>query len=128
MRYEEKGKFKQRLRDAKEFLESAFDNLNKNRFKAALIDAGDCVIASNDAFTIFMIEERASTDHAEAIAVHKKAGQKISENKVNILKTILDLRHKQGYRSVEVGKRIATRTVRDTEKFLKWVDEKLRYF
>lgn len=126
MRYEDKERFRQRIEDAREFLGSAFDNLHKNRFKAALDHAGDSVIAANDAFTIFMIQEAASRDHSEAISIHKKAGQKISDNRASILKTLLDLRHKKGYRSVDVGKGIASAAVRDADKFLRWVDEKLR--
>lgn len=125
MRHEEKDRFRQRLSDAGEFLDSAFDNLDKGRFKAALVDAGDSAIAANDAFTIFMLEEKASTDHMEATGLHKKAGQKISENRVSILKGLLDMRHRDGYRSVEVSKRLASKAVGDAEKFLKWVSDKL---
>ena len=38
----------------------------------------DAVIAANDAFTIFFMEQVASTDHKEAISLHKEAGKKIS--------------------------------------------------
>ncbi|MFQ5647719.1 MAG: HEPN domain-containing protein [Candidatus Aenigmatarchaeota archaeon] len=127
MRFEDKTRSRQRLKDAEEFLDSAFDNLNKERFKAALIDAGDCAIAANDAFTVFMIEEKASMDHREAVKLHKKAGQKISENKVRILQSLLELRHKEGYRSTAVGKNLARTAVMDAEIFLRWAKEKIKH-
>jgi len=127
VRIESKENASQRLKDALEFLNSAMDNLDKNRFKAALVDAADASIAANDAFTIFMIEQKASTDHREAIAMHKKAGQKVSENRVAILKRLIDFRHKTGYRSVSVSKSLAAQCVADATKFVRWVQEKMSY-
>jgi len=126
MRQEPKENAMQRLKDAAEFLESAEDNLAKGRFKSSVIDCGDSVIAANDAFTIFFIEEKASSDHSEAIIAHKKAGMKINENQTMILKSLLDERHLYGYRSVQTSKSVAEKDLANAKKFVKWVKEKIQ--
>ena len=125
MKQEPKENAFQRIKDAEEFIESAEDDLNKGRFKAAVVGAGDAVIAANDAFTIYFIEEKASRDHSEAIAVHKKAGMKINENKVIILKNLLDERHRYGYRAVQTSKSVAEKDLYQAKLFTKWVRSKL---
>lgn len=125
MRQEPKENSIQRMKDAAEFLESGEDNLAKGRYKSAVIDSGDSVIAANDAFTIFFIEEKASGDHSEALIVHKKAGIKLNENQLLILKTLLDERHLYGYRSVQTSKSVAEKDIASAKKFVKWVKEKI---
>lgn len=126
MRQEPKENAGQRIKDAEEFLESAQDNFGKCRFKAAVVDSGDAVIAANDAFTIFFIGEKATGDHLDAISVHKKAGMKINENQSQILKNILDERHQYGYRSVQASKSVAEKDIFSAIKFVKWVKEKVQ--
>ena len=63
MKKEDKSKAGIRLKDADEFIKSARNNLESERYKASLDHSIDAVIAANDAFTIFLIEEIASTDH-----------------------------------------------------------------
>jgi len=53
MNKEDKSKAIIRLKDADEFIKSAKDNLEKERYKASLDHSVDAVIAANDAFTIF---------------------------------------------------------------------------
>lgn len=125
MRQEPKENAMQRINDAEEFMQSAEDNFGKGRFKAAIVDSGDAVIAANDAFTIHFIEEKASGDHLDAISVHKKAGMKVNENQSIILKTLLDERHQYGYRSVQASKGAAEKDIASARKFVKWVKEKL---
>ncbi len=119
----EKEKAITRLKDAFEFIESAKENLDKSRFKVALMNAGDAVISANDAFTIFILQEVATRDHSEAVILHKKAGNVVNQNKINILSSVLDKRHKFGYRPAEVSKRFAEGMVNDAIKFVKWVVE-----
>lgn len=128
MKQEPKENALQRIKDATEFIESAEDNLLKDRFKAAVVDAGDAVIAANDAFTTHFIEEKASGDHSDAIMVHKKAGLKINENQLTILKNLLDERHLYGlygYRSIQASKSVAEKDVNNAKKFVKWVKDKM---
>ncbi len=126
MKNEDKSKSNLRLKDAEEFLASSQNNLEVGRFKASLDHAIDCVIAANDAFTIHLIEQVASTDHHEAIALHKLAGQKISDNKADDLAELLEERHRKTYRPVYVNKDLAELMFKKATRFLSWVKEKLK--
>ena len=57
--------------------------------------------------------------------IHKKAGMKINENKVMILKNLLDERHRHGYRAIHTSKNVAEKAVRQAAIFIKWVQYKL---
>lgn len=116
-----------RIKDASEFLDSAKDNLDKNRFKSVILDCGDAIIAANDALTIYVLGEMASRDHQEAIKLHKKVGVKINENRVDILQNLLNIRHQKGYRAIVVSKSLAEETLKDATKFVKWVKEKIMF-
>ena len=125
MKKEEKHKALIRIKDAEEFLSSSKDNLGKNRYKASLDHSIDAVIATNDAFTIFFIEQIPSTDHREAISLHKEAGKKINENKANEIALLLEERHRRSYRSVPVTKNLAEITLKKSQRFLEWVKSKI---
>jgi HEPN domain-containing protein len=123
MKKEEKRNYEIRLKDALDFLESAGESLERGRYKVTVMNAGDAGIAANDAFTIFLLEQKASSDHREAYKLHKLAGQKINSNKIDSLKFLIEHRHKDGYRSVVVSKKTAEKVFREAIKFVKWVQE-----
>lgn len=125
MKKEDKNNAIIRIKDAEEFLESAKINLEQRRFKASLDHSVDATIAANDAFTIYFIEEVASTDHLEAIRLHKLAGQKINENKASKIASFLEERHKRTYRCASVTKNLAEGYLQEAEKFIRWVKEKI---
>ena len=125
MKQENKNKAVIRLRDAEEFIKSAEENLEKERYKASLDHSVDAAIAANDAFTIFFIEQIASTDHKEAVSLHKEAGKKISENKASDIALLLEERHRRSYRCVPVTKNLAEITLKKAERFLDWVKSKI---
>ena len=125
MKKEDKTKSAIRLKDAEEFIKSSEDNLEKGRYKASLDHSVDAVITSNDAFTIFFIEEVASTDHREAISLHKEAGKKISENKANEIALLLEERHRRSYRCVPVTKNLAEINLKRATRFLDRVKSKI---
>lgn len=126
MKQEEKGGALNRIKDAEEFLESAFDNLQNNRFKASLDHSIDGTIAANDAFTIHFIGAVASLDHREAISLHKEAGRKISENKAAEIALLLEERHRKTYRCYPVSLNLADITFKRASRFLSWVKDKLK--
>lgn len=121
MRTENRGNYRQRLNDAAEFMETAKQSLSAGRLKSAVMAAGDAAIAANDAFTIFRLGEKASSDHREAIILHKKAGQNWSENRAELLKRLINQRHSLGYAPVEVSSGLAASLVKDAGKFIEWV-------
>ena len=126
MKKEDKFKASIRLYDAEEFIKSSMDNLEKERYKASLDHSIDAVIAANDAFTIFFIEQIPSTDHKEAISLHKEAGMKIGENKAAEIALLLEERHRRTYRSVPVTKNLAEITLKKAERFLDWVKSNIK--
>lgn len=127
MKKEDKFKANVRLKDAEEFVKSAKDNLEKERYKASLDHSVDAVIAANDAFIIFFIEQIPSLDHNEAISLHKEAGKKINENKASEIALLLEERHRRTYRSVPVSKDLAEITLKKSIRFLDWVKFKIEY-
>ncbi|MBU1203940.1 MAG: HEPN domain-containing protein [Nanoarchaeota archaeon] len=125
MKKEDQHKAGIRLKDADEFLESARNNLEQDRFKASLDHSVDSTIAANDAFTIHFIGEVASKDHFEAVKLHKIAGTKISENKASNLSSLLEERHRKTYRSVSVTSNLANECLKKAERFVDWVRNKI---
>jgi len=125
MKKEDKSNALIRLKDAEEFITSSKVNLDAGRFKASLDHAIDAVIAANDAFTVYLIEQIASQDHNEAIKLHKLAGQKISENKSKEIAILLEERHRKTYRAVTVNYDLAEITLKKAEKSIEWVKLKL---
>ncbi len=128
MKREDKHNSKVRLKDAEEFILSSKDNLTKERYKAGLDHSIDAVIAANDAFTIFFIEQIPSTDHREAISLHKEAGKKISENKSSEIALLLEERHRRTYRSFPVSKSLAEVTLKKAQRFTEWVKLRIDEF
>ena len=126
MRKENKEKADLRLEDADEFISSSKDNLTLGRFKASLDHSIDAVIAANDAFTIYFLEQVASIDHREAIYLHKLAGQKINENKASEISELLEERHRKTYRTVSVNKDLAELMFKKATRFLFWVKSKIK--
>jgi len=114
-----------RLKDAEEFLTSANVNLLSRRFKAAVDNAADAAIAANDAFTIRIIKKIATSDHSEAVRLHKDAGSRARESRPNWLSSLLDMRHIKAYKPVVVLKADAELALRYSEAFVGWVKKKL---
>ena len=125
MRREEKVKSNIRLNDAEEYIKSAEENLDKGRYKASLDHSVDAVIAANDAFTIFFIEQIPSSDHKEAVLLHKEAGKRINENKAREFALLLEERHSKTYRPVTVTENLARDILTKSKKFLSWIKEKI---
>lgn len=114
-----------RLKDAEEFLASANVNLLSGRFKAAVGNAADAAIAANDAFTICIIKKIATSDHSEAVRLHKDAGCRAHESRPNWLRSLLDMRHIKAYKPVVASKADAELALRYSEAFVGWVSEKI---
>lgn len=110
------------LRQADEFLDSARDNLAKNRCNAAGFDAIQAMINANDALTIYFLEKRASRDHKEAVRLHVDVVRVTNDSSYrNILKEALDTRSEAGYLGSQIGKNNAERLIGHAIKFIGWV-------
>lgn len=126
MKREPKENALQRMKDADDFLNSAEDNFLRGRFKVTVDNAVDGVIAANDAFTIWLVEQLATTDHREAVKLHIEAGKKINSNKSQILGELLELRHQKTYRPVTVSKATAEEALRKAKSFDLWVKDRMK--
>jgi len=114
------------LKQAEEFLASAQDNLNKNRFNAGGFDAIQAMININDALTIHYLGQRASRDHREAIRLHIDVTRIIHENKfAEKFKKVLDRRSNIGYLGKKIREKEATKLIEMAYQFLEWTKQKI---
>lgn len=123
----EKHKVLDYLLQAEEFLASAQDNLNKNRFNAAGFDAIQAMININDALTINYLGQRASADHREAVRLHIDVVKIIHDNKfVERFKEALDRRSETGYLGKKINEKEATKLIELSFRFLEWTKQKIK--
>ncbi|MDD5133500.1 MAG: HEPN domain-containing protein [Candidatus Nanoarchaeia archaeon] len=125
MQSEKKENAKIRLEDAFEFIESAKSNMNENRFKASIDHSITACIAANDAFTIHHLEKIASMSHYEALDLHREAANKFKEEKTDLLRKLLNERHKMTYRPVKVKKQDSEDNFKNAIMFVNWIKEHL---
>ncbi len=110
------------LKKSGEFLESARDSFNKERFNAAGFDATQSVINANDALTVHFLGKRASKDHREAIQFHLDVVRIISDDSGRkILADALEIRNLVGYLGESVSKAESEKIIRSAAKFIEWV-------
>lgn len=121
----EKENAKIRLEDTLEFIESAKDNLKKRRFKASIDHSITSCIAANDAFTITHLEKIANLSHYEALDLHRDAARKFGENKVHILRMLLNERHRITYRPIKANKHKAEINLKKAIDFITWIKENI---
>ena len=125
MQFEKRENAKIRLEDALEFIESSKNNLKNNRFKASIDHSITACIAANDSFTIQHIEKIANMSHYEALDLHKEASKKFEENQTDILRKLLNERHKMTYRPIKAKKSDAELNLKDAIIFVSWIKEHL---
>ncbi len=119
----QKENAKIRLEDAFEFIESAKENLKEKRFKAGIDHSITGCTAANDAFTINHLEKIANISHYEALDLHRDAAKKFGENKVHVLRLLLNERHRITYRPIKTNKPEAELNLKRAIDFVTWVKE-----
>jgi HEPN domain-containing protein len=109
------------------FLEIAKQTLEKYPDESAF-NATQAIINANDAFTISVIQKRASKDHREAILLHKEAVKKVGDSsKLSIVQMGLESRDATGYDvKKRFGKEEAELLVKRAERFIYWVRDKIK--
>ncbi len=110
------------LEKSKKFLEIA-KGMEEKYPEEAAFNAVQATINANDAFTIAVLERRASKDHREALILHKEAAAKIGDSRIDIIHKELDSRDATGY---DV-KKIMTKSecealIKRAERFIIWVE------
>src|SRR3989338_8483118 len=104
------------------FLEIARKNLDLYPEESAF-NATQSIINTNDAFTVYTINKRATKDHREALFLHKEAIKKIGDSsKLDIVQKGLELRESTEYDVRKtISKNDAEILVKKEERFLNWV-------
>ncbi len=104
------------------FLEIARKNLDLYPEESAF-NATQSIINANDAFTVSIINKRATKDHREAILLHKEAIKKVGDSsKLDIVQKGLELRESTEYDVRKtISKNDAEILVKKAERFLNWV-------
>lgn len=110
------------LMKAKKFIEIAKKTVSDYPEEAAF-NAVQATINANDAFTIAVLEKRASRDHREAIVLHKEASAKIGDSKLDVIRNELESRDAAGY---DIRKRMTKSEcemlVKRADLFINWVE------
>ena len=115
------------LAQAEEFLASARQSLESDRYNAAGFNAVQAMINANDALTIFHLEQRASTDHREGIKLHADVAKIINDgSQRERLKEALQLRSDAGYMGTPISKNDAERVLRHATQFIAWTRKYVR--
>lgn len=112
----------QYIAQAEEFLASARQNLENDRYNAAGFDAVQSMINANDALTIYYLEQRASADHREGLKLHADVVRIINDgSQRERLKEAMQLRSDAGYMGTSISKGDAAKTLRYAVQFIGWV-------
>lgn len=115
------------LKQAEEFLLSAKDNLNKERYNAAGFDATQAIINANDALTVYFLERRASTNHREALRLHIDVVKVINDSSQrNTIKETLEMRSTVGYLGTPISKKDAQKLLKSAVIFIEWIRRYLK--
>ncbi len=110
------------LEKSKKFLEIAKGMESKYPEEAAF-NAVQATINANDAFTIAVLERRASKDHREALILHKEAAAKIGDSRIDIIHKELDSRDAAGYDVKKIMTKQECETlIKRAERFIIWVE------
>ncbi len=110
------------LSKARKFIEIA-KKMKSDYPEEAAFNAVQATINANDAFTIAVLEKRASRDHREAIILHKEASAKIGDSKIDIIRNELESRDAVGYDIKKYMTKSECETlIKRAELFINWVE------
>ena len=121
-----KSEHKKFLELSEEFLAAALECAEKGRYNAAGLNAIHSVINANDAFTVFFLQKRASTDHAEAIKLHKDTVKAVGGLKSSVQLKItesLGMKSHAGYEGSKLTKTKTDKLIKNAINVLAWVNK-----
>lgn len=124
-----RSEYRSYLKVAQEYLASARDNLEKKRFVPACGDAVHAMIAAGDALTIFFLGVRsASQNHLDAIHLLKQVAPQDEDlrHQITRYQRVLGLKDAAEYGGGKVKEGDAQSAIRDAERFLSFVLDRLR--
>lgn len=117
------------LQKARENLEAAKESLQAGRWNAATINAVHSGISATDALTVFMIGVRhAGQRHEDALSLLQTLNLPKNElkNKSRQLSRLLSIKNASEYEERLIRKKEAAMAVRDAERYVEWINDKLQ--
>jgi len=127
-RYVNKNLYTNYLQKSGEFLETAKEAYSKSRWNAVVLNSIHSAISASDSLTVFFNEVRsAGESHEDVISLLKNLGldQLEINNKIKQLQRLLQIKNAAEYEEKLMSENDAENSVRDAERFLGWVKEKL---
>ena len=120
----DKHKHKNYLIKADEFFESMNDSFAKRNFNATVLNAVHCAMTSADALTVFYKGVRhAGERHEDVVALLNTLGLTEMQNKNRQLLALLHIKNSAEYEEKLMTETNARDSIRNTERFYKWVKE-----
>jgi len=116
------------LKKAEELMETAKDAYIKERWNATVINCIHSAISASDALLVFFKEIRSAGDsHEDVISLLRTLGFDKDEinNKTRQLQRLLGIKNTAEYEEKIMSQQDADSSLKDTERFVGWVKEKL---
>ena len=115
------------LSKAEELFNTMNECLEKRRFNATVVNAVHCAISTADALTVFYKGVRhAGERHEEAISLLNTLGLQDMQSKNKQLLALLHVKNSAEYEEKLMTENNAIDSVRNAERFYKWVKENLK--
>ncbi|MFO7618095.1 MAG: HEPN domain-containing protein [Thermoplasmata archaeon] len=119
MKKAEAGRY---LEQAEEFLATAVESHESERYNAATFSAIQAMMNANDALTIHFLGQRASSDHREALKLHGDVARLISDSSQRTrLANALGQRADAGYGGDIMLEADAEKAIKAASRFMEWV-------
>lgn len=128
-RQADRSEYKNYLKVAQEYMESARANLENRRFIPACGDSVHAVIAAGDALTIFFLGRRSTgQNHLDTIHLLKQAapGDNDLSHQIVRYQRVLGVKEAAEYGGGRVNEEDASSAVRDAERYISFVQQRLK--
>ena len=122
----DKHKYTNYLKKADEFFEIMKDSFSKRKFNAAVLNAIHCAMSSADALSVFYKGVRhAGERHEDAVSLLNTLGLPDMQTKNRELLDLLRIKNSAEYEEKLMTETNASDSIRNAERFNKWVKEML---
>ena len=122
----DKHKYINYLKKADEFFEIMKDSFPKRKFNATVLNAIHCAMSSADALTVFYKGVRhAGERHEDVVSLLNTLGLPDMQSKNRQLLDLLRIKNSAEYEEKLMTETNASESIKNTERFNKWVKEML---
>ena len=122
----DKHKYRNYLAKADEFFDIMNESISKRKFNAAVLNAIHCAISSADALTVFYKGVRhAGERHEDVVSLLNTLGLPDMQSKNGQLLDLLRIKNSAEYEEKLMTETNAADSIKNAERFSKWVKEML---